>query len=58
MKIRIAVAVTVSEKWAATKHEDVAIHHLRWKHPYHVVWVEADVPLPGPGPTVQGEVVE
>lgn len=65
MRIRIAVAVAKDGEWKA--HGSGALDDRtceRWLHdwyqrePHHVVFVEADVPLPPEPITVEGTVVE
>lgn len=60
MKIRIAVAVAKDGRWSCDDSEDDAIEFLPpdvGPGDFHLVWVEADVPLPPEPPVVKGTVV-
>lgn len=65
MKIRIAVAVAADGRWAAYGHwkdsddaaKAVIAQSADTKDLDHVVFVEADVPLPPSPQVVSGEVV-
>ena len=64
MKIRIAVAVDRTERWYAYGHsltpESESANEVAGdvfqEEGYHLVWVEADVPLPPEPPVVEGTV--
>lgn len=66
IKIRIAVAVNVDGNWSASGFSNDTQNHAEhiategldydFGKKSHVVWVEAEVPLPPQPPVVQGVV--